>query len=51
MFKIDPDIIVSYDVEKTSLNYLALRCWQKNIDIFNFLSRSPKDIDSMFEFI
>lgn len=51
VFKIDPDIVASYDVEKTSLNYLATRSWGKNIDIFNFISRSPKDIDCMFEFI
>jgi len=51
VFKLDPDIVAGYDIEKGSLTYLAQRAWQKNIDIMNFMSRSPKDLESLFELI
>jgi DNA polymerase elongation subunit (family B) len=47
--KTDPDIICGYDLEKKSLSYVAQRCWNKGIDLNNLISRSPSDLDLIFD--
>jgi hypothetical protein len=50
IFKIDPDIISAYDMEKKSLYYIAQRSWDNGIDLFDYLGRCPRDLDEMFKF-
>jgi DNA polymerase elongation subunit (family B) len=48
VFKFDPDIIYGYDIEKTSLYYLAIRAMFVDIDVLNFISRAPRNIEEIF---
>lgn len=60
VFKFDPDIIYGifeeenglifkgYDLEKTSLYYLAMRAYTYGIDLTNFISRVPPNLEEIF---
>jgi len=39
---------LGYDVEKTSVFYLAIRAMIHNIDVMNYISRAPRNIDDIF---
>ena len=39
---------LGYDVEKTSVFYLAIRALMHNIDVMNYISRAPRNVEEIF---
>jgi len=48
IFKLDPDILAGFDMEKKSLYYLAKRAWDNDIDFLSYISRAPARFEEVF---
>ena len=51
VFKIDPDLLVSYDHEKKGIYYLVMRAYAHKLNYCNLLGRALEDLDDLFDIV